>query len=40
LATITKNYVQPKMKTLPAFQMITRPTAAQHRALKPLGVSL
>jgi len=40
LATITKNHVQPKSKTIPAFQMITRPTPAQLRALELLGVSL
>ena len=40
LATITKNDVQPKVKSLPAFAMITRPTPAQQRALELLGVSL
>jgi transposase len=40
LATITKNQVQPKVKSLPAFPMVTRPTPAQQRALNLLGVSL
>jgi transposase len=40
LATITQNHVQPRTKTLPPFQVITRPTAAQQRALELLGVSL
>lgn len=40
LATITRNRVQPKLKSLPPFQMITRPTAVQQRALELLGVSL
>lgn len=40
LATITKNHVQPKMKSVPAFEMITRRTAAQQHALELLGVSL
>ncbi len=40
LATITKNSVQPKMKSIPAFQVITRRTAAQQRALELLSVSL
>jgi len=40
LATITKNYVQPKIKSIPAFQVLTRRTAAQQRALELLGISL
>lgn len=40
LATITKNHVQPKIKSIPAFQVITRRTAAQQGALELLGVSL
>jgi hypothetical protein len=37
---LTKNHVQPRMKSVPAFEMITRRTAAQQRALELLGVSL
>jgi hypothetical protein len=40
LATIVKNRVQPKLKSMPAFEVITRPTPAQQHALKLLGVSL
>ena len=40
LATIAKNHVQPKIKSIPAFEVITRRTAAQQRALELLGVSL
>ncbi len=40
LATIAKNHVQPKIKSIPAFQVVTRRTAAQQRALELLGVSL
>jgi len=40
LATIVKDRIQPKVKSLPAFQKITRPTPAQQRALDLLGVSL
>ncbi len=40
LATVTKNHIQPKNQSIPAFQMITRRTAAQQRALELLGVSL
>jgi transposase len=40
LATIVKNRIQPKLKTLPAFDVITRPTASQDHALKLLTASL
>jgi len=40
LATIVRNYIQPKLKSIPAFTVITRPTPAQKRALDLLGVSL
>jgi transposase len=40
LATIIKNHVQPRVKSLPAFDVITRPTPSQAHALKLLKVSL
>jgi transposase len=40
LATIVKNKIQPKDKNVPAFDMLTNPTAIQQRALDLLGVSL
>jgi hypothetical protein len=40
LATIVKNRIQPKLATLPAFDVTTRPTAAQQRALDLLSVKL
>jgi transposase len=40
LATIVKNSIQPRLKSLPAFEVITRPTASQHHALQLLGVAL
>jgi transposase len=40
LATITKNTLQPKRKDIPAFDMITKPTALQAQALKLLGTRL
>jgi hypothetical protein len=40
LATIVKNTVQPKMKSLPAFEVITRPTASQKHALQLMDVAL
>jgi transposase len=40
LATIVKNKIQPKDKNIPAFDMLTNPTAIQQRALDLLGVSL
>ena len=40
LATIVKNRVEPKLKSIPAFDVITRPTESQRRALELLQVSL
>jgi len=40
LATIVKNRIEPKLKSIPAFDMITRPSQAQRRALELLQVSL
>lgn len=40
LATIVKNTLQPQLKSLPAFEVITRPTPAQQHALQLLAVSL
>jgi transposase len=40
LATIVANRVQPKDDTIPAFDMITTPTALQQRALELLHVPL
>ena len=40
LATIVKNTIQPHLKSLPSFEVITRPTAAQQHALQLLDVSL
>jgi hypothetical protein len=40
LATVAKNRVQPKDRTLPAFDMITSPTPVQQRALELLSVPL
>ena len=40
LSTIVKNYVQPTNKKIPPFEVITRPTSSQRRALELLGVSL
>lgn len=40
LATIAKNRIQPKLSTLPAFDVTTRPTPSQQRALDLLGVQL
>jgi transposase len=40
LATIVKNTIQPKLKSLPAFDVITRPTPTQQHALQLLAVSL
>jgi hypothetical protein len=33
LATIVKNRIEPRLRSLPAFEMTTRPTAAQQHAL-------
>jgi transposase len=40
LATIVKSRIQPKLKSIPAFDVITRPTPSQHHALQLLGLSL
>lgn len=40
LATIVKNRIEPKLKSIPPFDMITRPTESQRRALELLQVSL
>jgi transposase len=40
LATIVKNRIQPNLKSVPAFEMTTRPTAAQQHALQLLAVTL
>ena len=40
LATIAKNRIQPTDKKIPAFDMLTTPTALQQRAFDLLGVTL
>lgn len=40
LATIVKNRIQPRLASLPAFQVITRPTTSQQYALELLSVKL
>lgn len=40
LATIVKNRIQPKDKEIPAFDMLTTPTALQQRAFDLLRVTL
>jgi transposase len=40
LATIVKNRIQPKDKTIAAFDMLTQPTVLQQRAFDLLGVTL
>jgi transposase len=40
LATIVKNRIQPADKSIPAFDMLTQPTALQQRAFDLLNVSL
>ncbi len=40
LATIVRNRIQPKLVAIPAFDVTTRPTPAQQRALQLLAVSL
>ncbi len=40
LATIAKNTIQPRVQSLPAFEVITRPTPVQQHALQLLAVSL
>lgn len=39
LATVARNRIQPKLQSVPAFDLITRPTPAQKRAFELLGVS-
>ena len=39
LATVVRNRIQPKQPSIPAFDVITRPTEAQQRAFGLLGVS-
>ena len=40
LATITKNRMEPTDQTIPSFEMTTRPTPSQARALELLKVKL
>jgi hypothetical protein len=40
LATILKNRMEPRLRSLPAFEMTTRPTAAQQYALELLRALL
>ena len=40
LATIVKNTIQPHLKSLPSFEVVTRPTAAQQHALQLLDISV
>jgi transposase len=40
MATIAKNRIQPTDRKIPAFDMLTTPTALQQRALQLLGVTL
>ncbi len=40
LATIAKNRIQPVLKSIAPFDMVTRPTALQRHALRLLGLSL
>jgi len=40
LATIVKNTIQPQLKSLPTFEVITRPTPAQQHALQLLAAQL
>lgn len=40
LATIVKNTIQPHLKSLPSFEVITRPTPTQQHALQLLALSL
>jgi hypothetical protein len=40
LATIVKNRIQPTLKSIPPFEVVTRPTALQQRALDLIGVTL
>jgi hypothetical protein len=40
LATIVKNRLQPRERSVPAFEKITQPTPVQQRALDLLGAQL
>jgi transposase len=40
LATIVRNRIQPKLESIPAFTIVTRPTPAQRRALDLLGITV
>ena len=40
LATIVSNRIQPTVQSIPAFEVLTRRTEAQQKALDLLGVSL
>jgi transposase len=40
LATITKNYLQPKIADSPIFTKLTRPTPVQRKAFELLGLTL
>ncbi len=40
LATIVKNRIQPALKSIAPFDIVTRPTTLQRRALQLLGVTL
>ena len=40
LATIVKNQIQPVLKSIAAFETVTRPTPLQKHALQLLGVTL
>ena len=40
LATIVKNRIQPALKSIAPFDIVTRPTPLQRRALQLLGVTL
>lgn len=39
LATVVRNRIQPKLQSIPAFDVVTRPTEAQQRAFSLLGGS-
>jgi hypothetical protein len=40
LATIVKNRIQPTRKSIPPFDIVTRPTTLQRHALELIGVKL
>ncbi|MEW6524890.1 MAG: hypothetical protein AB1445_15390 [Bacillota bacterium] len=39
LATLARNRVEPQLPGVPAFDMLTRPTPLQKRALALLGIN-